>query len=75
MLAGALLALLVIKTFRADWKDIGPLAAGAAGANAFAGLFAYLVFRRNNREVHFDRALLILGYLAGAVSGTYLYFT
>jgi len=75
MVAGAVTAILLLKVFRRDWADFGMPALTAAGLNAVVGLIAYLVFRRPNRELHFDRALLILGYAVGVVGGAYFFLT
>ncbi len=74
LVAGGMLAIVVLRAVNGNWSEFGPLVVTAAGLNVVVGAIGYFVFRRSSPEVTYYKVGLALSYVAGIACGGYLYY-
>ena len=73
MVAGATIAILVLRAAHGQWDEFGLIALYTAISNAFTALIAYFIFRRRPPELDIDKVLLVACYIIGIGGGAYFY--
>ena len=74
LVAGGMLAVVVLRTANGNWSEFWPLVAITAGLNLVVGVIGYFIFRRSNPDVTYYKVGLAAAYIAGIGCGGYLYY-